>query len=204
MVTKKNFDLIQKVFGTKKMQGSMPYAFVDGYGISLKSMDGVHSLVVAEDTAGEERIRISYTMMIASLSQLGAFDDVTIGTDGTIILYDVDAQQEFIVPIKMESGDYINILGNIQSEISKSKEYNENDTREFYIEDKFQIEEMFLFIQDECYMSSIDFANLSKMAHMFIDETVYVTRMPENNSFAVYNQYVSYMTDNANSIEQSA
>ncbi len=200
MVTKKNFDLLQKVFGTKKMEGAMPFAFVDGYGISIRSFDGVHKLVLAEETAGDERYRASYTMMVAALSQLTAFDDVMIGTDGTITMYDAASQQDFIVPIKMDSGEYINILADIQREIAKSKEEDESDTREFFVEDKLQMEDLFLFIQEKCYMSSADFANLAKMAHLIVDETVYVTRIPENNSFVVYNRFVTYMTDNSVSV----
>ena len=202
MVTKKNFDLLQKVFGTKKMEGSMPFAFVDGYGLSLRSFDGLHSIVLATETAGDKRIRVSYTMLSSALSQLNAFDDVAIGTDGTVVLYDAAAQQDFIVPIEMDSGDYINILGGIQSSISQSKENNEGDTREFFIEDKAQVEEIFLFIQEECYMSSVDFTNLLKMTHLFVDETVYVTRIPGDNSFVVYNKFVSYMTNNASISEE--
>lgn len=202
MVTKKNFDLLQKVFGTKKMEGSMPFAFIDGYGISLRSFDGLHSIVLATETAGDNRIRVSYTMLSSALSQLNAFDDIIVGTDGTVVLYDAAAQQDFIVPIKMDSGDYINILESIQSSISKSKENSEDDTREFFIEDKAQVEEIFLFIQEECYMSSVDFANLLKMTHLFVDETVYVTRIPSDNSFVVYNKFVSYMTNNASISEE--
>jgi len=201
MVTKKNFDLLQTVFGTKKMEGSMPYAFIDGHGISIRSFDGIHTLSLAEETAGDAKYRASYTMLIAALSQLSAFDDVSIGTDGTIVMYDAAAQQDFIVQIKMDSGEYTNLLSEMQKEMESSKVNNELDTREFYIEDKAQLEEIFLFIQEECYMSSVDFAHLFKMAHLFIEETVYVTRIPESNSFVVYNRYATYMTDNSSSAE---
>lgn len=200
MVTKKNFDLLQKVFGTKKMEGIMPYAFVDEYGISLRSFDGVHTLVLSENTSGSERYRASYTMILAALSQLTAFDEVVIGTDGTISMYDLVTQQEFIVPIKTQSGDYINLLANIQKEISISKENNEDDTREFFIEDKAQMENIYLFIQENCYMSSNDFINLSKMLHLIMNETTYVTRIPEKNAFIVYNRFATYMTNNSVSI----
>lgn len=197
MVTKKNFDLLQKVFGTKKLEGTMPYAFVDGYGISLRSFDTIHTIILADETAGDSAFRASYTMLSAALSQLTAFDDVTIGTDGTITMYDAAAQQDFVVPIAMENGDYINLLAKAQAKIAESKADNEENTREFFIEDKAQVEDLFLFIQEHCYMSSTDFGNLQKMTHLFVDETVYVTRIPAENSFVVYNKFVTYMTDNS-------
>lgn len=197
MVTKKNFDLMQKVFGTKKMNGSMPYAFVDGRGISLQSIDGIHTLILAEDTAGDEKIRVSYTMLSSALTHLGAFDDVTIGTDGTVVLYDAISRQDFTVTISVDDGEYKNLLSIVQEKIENSKSLNIEDTREFYIEAKDDMEKIFLFIQEECYMSSIDFTNLYKMLHLFIDETVYVTRIPDENSFSVYNRHVTYLTDNS-------
>lgn len=197
MITKKDLDLIQKVFGTKKLEGSMPYAFVDSYGIAIKSIDNVHSIVLRVENTGSQSSRVSYTMLVSVLSHLNAFDDVAIYGNGTVELYDAVAQQNFEMNISMENGEYVNLLRKIQDRIEGSKRRNGDDTREFYIEDKYSMESAYLFIQDECYMSPEDFAHIQKMMHLLVETTTYVTRIPEENSFAIYNQNVTYISDNS-------
>jgi len=197
MITKKDLDLIQKVFGTNKLEGSMPYAFIDQYGISVKSVDNVHSIVLRVENTGSQSSRISYTMLVSVLSHLNAFDDVGIYGDGTIKLYDTVSQQNFDINIAMENGEYVNLLSRIQGKIASSKEENEDDTREFFVEDKHSMDSVYLFIQDKCYMSPEDFAHIQKMMHLLVDTTVYITRIPEENSFVLYNEHVTYMSDNS-------
>jgi len=203
MITKKDLDLIQKVFGTKRLEGSMPYAFVDSYGVSIKSIDNVHSIVLRVENTGSQSSRISYTMFVSVLSHLSAFDDVTVYGNGTIELYDAASQQIFEANVAMENGEYVNILSRIQNKVSSSKNNSEDDTMEFFVEDKYSMDSIYLFIQDKCYMSPEDFAHIKKMMHLLVDTTVYITRIPEENSFVLYNEHVTYMSDNSTTVANS-
>jgi len=204
MITKKNFDVLVKVFGTKKLEGVMPFAYVDGMGLSLRSWDALHTIFISTETAGKDERQISYTMLVNNLSQMSSFDDVSIGTDATVSLYDSAAQQDYVLPMGIEGGEYKSLLGKMQATVSRSKEIDESNSRDFFIEDKAQIEEIALFIQEKkCYMSLVDFSNIQKMAHLFIDEDVYVSVIPEENTFVIYNKFVTYMTDNTVLISES-